>query len=137
VPLLAEAFLREAQTDLGRTGLTFTEAALAALAAYGWPGNVRELRNVVLRTTVTAPGGAIRPGDLPEEVRCGTSERMPPARSGATILDAPSFRPGHPDRDALVRALEACSWNVAQAAKGLQVSRMTMYRWLRKHGIER
>jgi transcriptional regulator of acetoin/glycerol metabolism len=41
------------------------------------------------------------------------------------------------DLQALLRALAATSWNVARTAQALEVSRMTLYRWLHKHGIER
>jgi transcriptional regulator of acetoin/glycerol metabolism len=41
------------------------------------------------------------------------------------------------ERDALLAALDAASWNVARAAEQLGVSRMTLYRRLQRHGISR
>jgi transcriptional regulator with PAS, ATPase and Fis domain len=134
VPLLATTFLRDAEGEIGRSGLSFGEAALATLAAYPWPGNVRELRNVVLRTAATAPGPIIEAGDLPEDVR-GDVQPL-------SLAPAPSPSWGQVpesalDREELLRALEASGWNVTRTAVSLQVSRMTLYRWLRKHGIAR
>jgi sigma-54 dependent transcriptional regulator, acetoin dehydrogenase operon transcriptional activator AcoR len=68
VPLLARAFLREAEAEVGRSGLSFSDEAIASLEAHPWPGNIRELRNIVLRCAATAatrragppPGGARR-----------------------------------------------------------------------------
>jgi transcriptional regulator of acetoin/glycerol metabolism len=42
-----------------------------------------------------------------------------------------------PERDELVEALDRCGWNIARCATSLGVSRMTLYRRLRKHGITR
>jgi len=131
VGLLAEAFLREAEVELGRQRLTVDDEAQRALASYDWPGNVRELRNAVLRAAVTAPGAAIELADLPAEIRADFARVARRAR-------VPVIVPGQdPDREALLQALEACAWNVARTAHSLQVSRMTLYRWLRKHRIER
>ncbi len=130
IPRLAHAFLREAEGEVGRAGLALSAGALRTLEAYEWPGNVRELRNVILRAAATASGEAIEAGDLPHEV---LRTAMPPA----TASPPSSARGDAPVREKLVRALEASSWNVAQTAQALQISRMTLYRWLRKHGIER
>ncbi len=145
VAFLARAFLRDAQAEVGRSGLTFSNEALAAMAAYDWPGNVRELRNVVLRSAATAPGTVIGVADLPEEVRppqpAAPRLALPTAAAAAPASPAPSGAApaagADPDREALLQALEASSWNVARAAQALQISRMTLYRWLRKYGIER
>jgi transcriptional regulator with PAS, ATPase and Fis domain len=133
VGLLATAFLREAETEIGRTGLALSDAAVEALEAYPWPGNVRELRNVILRTAATAATSLIEARDLPAEIRGG----------GLPIPVRPEPARHHPaaegalDREALLRALEASGWNVARTALALGVSRMTLYRWLRKHEIAR
>ena len=137
---LAEAFLREAEAELGRTGLAFSEEALRALACYDWPGNVRELRNAVLRVAATVSRAEIEVGDLPDEIRTAAGKAArPPAAHPSSRREAASalVAPGDPDRDALLRALETSAWNVARTAQALQVSRMTLYRWLRKHGIQR
>ncbi|HZZ86243.1 MAG TPA: sigma-54-dependent Fis family transcriptional regulator [Anaeromyxobacteraceae bacterium] len=130
VPALAAAFLEEAARQVGRSGLRLGAAALAALQRHAWPGNVRELRNLLLRAAATAGGDEIGPGDLPAELRGGTA--APPREAeGARSLA------GEPERAALVQALEGAGWNVALAAKTLRVSRMTLYRKLRRFGLAR
>lgn len=52
IPLLAEHFLDMILEEQGRSGLSFTDAALEALQALRWTGNVRELRNVVERLAI-------------------------------------------------------------------------------------
>ena len=41
------------------------------------------------------------------------------------------------ERDALRRTLETCRWNVSAAAARLHISRRTMYRKMRRHGLVR
>ncbi|HTP27273.1 MAG TPA: sigma 54-interacting transcriptional regulator, partial [Anaeromyxobacteraceae bacterium] len=130
VALLARAFLAEAEADVGRTDLTLTEDALAALRRHRWPGNVRELRNAILRAAATAPQARLAEADLSLEV--GPIEPLP-ARARGMVQRAVLGV----DRVVLVRTLEACGWNFARAATQLGISRMTLYRWVRKHGIER
>ncbi|HET9599182.1 MAG TPA: sigma 54-interacting transcriptional regulator [Anaeromyxobacteraceae bacterium] len=132
VKLLAGAFLRDAEAELGRSGLVLSPAALAALQGYDWPGNVRELRNVVLRCAATAAQPVIDASDLAEEVRSGSAATQPTAAATAHAAGA------EPRPDDLLRALaSSSSWNVAHAAAALRVSRTTLYRWLRKYHIER
>ncbi|MFS8038821.1 sigma-54-dependent Fis family transcriptional regulator [Xanthobacter sp. AM11] len=107
-----------------RAGLApprFTEAARAALLAYGWPGNVRELRNVVEMLVAmggagnNAPGGAIDADDLPAEIRAGAA---PPARA----TDLRSL-----EETAILDAVEACGGNLSRAARRLGIARSTLY----------
>jgi transcriptional regulator of acetoin/glycerol metabolism len=42
-----------------------------------------------------------------------------------------------PDRAALEHALDCAGWNVSRTAKALGVARVTLYRWLDKHGVSR
>jgi transcriptional regulator with PAS, ATPase and Fis domain len=149
IPRLAQAFLMEAEGQIGRSGLTVSEAALRVLKAYSWPGNVRELRNAILRAAATATGDVIEAQDLPEDVQgCARSPASAPppasapapARTPAPEISAAvplQARSEPPARETLVCALETWSWNVARTAQALRVSRMTLYRWLRKYGIER
>ena len=130
VSLLAQVFLGEA--DLERRGLTLTADALRALEAYHWPGNVRELRNVILRAAAVARQPQITAQDL---------------LLGASLDDAPASLERERgearesglelERGALLTALESCTWNFRRTAHQLGISRMTLYRWVRKYGISR
>jgi two-component system response regulator FlrC len=61
---IARSFVVEHGGRLGRTGLSLTDAAEAALVAHNWPGNVRELENVIQRALIMASGHTIAPDDL-------------------------------------------------------------------------
>ncbi len=127
VSLLAQAFIREA--DVERRGLTLSPAALDALRTYPWPGNVRELKNVILRAAAVASRPEIAAGDLV----LGSVEAPPPPEP---IRALPETSP-ELERVELMAALDACAWNYRRTAHRLGISRMTLYRWLRKYGISR
>ena len=130
VALLAQLFLDEA--DVERRGLSLSVDALDALRAHHWPGNVRELRNVILRAAavalrpqITAPDLLLGPssGDAPTDSRHRRGELR---ESGLEL-----------ERGALITALDSCTWNFRRTAHQLGISRMTLYRWVRKYGISR
>ncbi|MDA0329087.1 MAG: sigma-54 dependent transcriptional regulator [Gemmatimonadetes bacterium] len=83
IPLLVESFVREVSDHNDRVFPGISPAAMELLTAYSWPGNIRELRNLVESMVVLAPGRAIRPEDLPDDVRGGR---------GVSLLPVPSFR---------------------------------------------
>ena len=84
IPLLVEAFVREVSERNERTFPGISAEAMEMLASYTWPGNIRELRNLVESMVVLAPNRAIRPEDIPEDVRRGR---------GASLLPVPLVRP--------------------------------------------
>jgi transcriptional regulator of acetoin/glycerol metabolism len=132
--LLAEVFVKEAELEVQRSGLSLSPAALAALQAHAWPGNVREVKNVLLRAAAIAPCTCIRPEDLVLEA--GAPLAYAPT-GAASARPPPCNVPPESERDALVAVLDACAWNVARAAERLGVSRMTLYRRLHRYGISR
>ncbi len=133
VLLLAAAFLSDAAVEVGRPGLRLAPDASAALRRHTWPGNVRELKNVILRAAAVAPGDLVTAGDLLIEGQPGLRDEDRGSGQGGTLRGAKL----ESERLQVLDALAACGWNVAQAAKRLEVSRMTLYRLMRKHGIER
>jgi sigma-54 dependent transcriptional regulator, acetoin dehydrogenase operon transcriptional activator AcoR len=130
VALLARVFLDEA--DVEQRGLTFSEDAMEALRSYSWPGNVRELRNVVLRAVAVA----LRPQIGARDLFLGRAPGE--GQTGAELGRAESRETGlELERGALITALDSCTWNFRRTAHQLGISRMTLYRWIRKYGITR
>jgi DNA-binding NtrC family response regulator len=66
-PLLAQYFLQDASSRLGKRFAGFTAEALEWMGEHRWPGNVRELENVVERAAVLAPGPSVTLADLRTE----------------------------------------------------------------------
>lgn len=130
---LAEALLRQCAKQMGRPPKPLTAAALALLQSQAWPGNVRQLKSVLEVALLTAHGACIDVGDLPEEWQ--------PA--SVTEDDGRGDSPGGvPDPAAvlnhaglLLQALQRGQWRISTLAASLGVSRMTVYRYMAKHGI--
>jgi two-component system, NtrC family, response regulator AlgB len=70
---LARAFLQFFARQFGRTGLTFSDAAIRKLRAHSWRGNIRELRNTIERAAILAQTDEIGEEFLPEESMDGQS----------------------------------------------------------------
>jgi two-component system NtrC family response regulator len=123
--LLAQHFLgRLAENDRALRGLR--PDALAAIAHHTWPGNVRELENRMKRAALMAEGSRISAADL-DLSGVEPGEAPPP-----TLKD--SLREA--ERQAVERAWGEADGNVSRVAKALGVSRPTMYKLLREHGLK-
>jgi len=135
VELLAWHFLEQrAAEEGGRAIQRITPGALAALTDYDWPGNVRELQNVIEYATVMGEGPVLAESDLPPEVR--GEERGPRVTRpdpGLTALRAEL----PPEARRYLTALERSGGHMGRAAQSLGISRTTLWRKLKKHGLDR
>jgi transcriptional regulator of acetoin/glycerol metabolism len=119
--------------------ITLDKAARTALDAYPWPGNIRQLRNVLRTAVALCEAQTIRLADLSPVIA------QPAAKSPATPANpgiahpAPAGPPAnilnYAEKQALLRALELLQWNITETAAHLGMSRNTLYRKMRKHGI--
>jgi two-component system, NtrC family, response regulator AtoC len=73
--LLAREFLDAARATAKAMPMTFSAAAMEALARYPWPGNVRELKNEMEYVGATAEGDVVQPWHLSERL-VGPAEAM-------------------------------------------------------------
>ncbi|MHC8288993.1 sigma-54-dependent Fis family transcriptional regulator [Pseudomonas sp. XS1P51] len=105
--------------------------ARQALLDFAWPGNVRQLRNVLRTLAALCDGGRIGLEDLPAMIRQAWPVPV-------VAVEEPSEHPlDDAERLALLNALEQTRWHMTNTAEQLGVSRNTLYRKLRKHGIAR
>jgi DNA-binding NtrC family response regulator len=120
---LSEAILQEIGRSFGRPPATLTSKAREALLRYDWPGNVRELRNALERAAIRCDGAVIDTEHL--ALQPATKPR------GDVASDLGSL-----ERETIMRVLQDCEWNKAQAAKRLGVTRTQLYGRMHKYGIE-
>ena len=143
IVLLAHAFLRQAEGQLGLALHTLTDDAQAALRAHPWPGNVRELKATMRRVAVLADSKLIRAVDLgfaPNPVAARTTTAVEDPSGLRAWLDA-TIAPGAPIhplgtlRDELIKryvelAGERCDGDRDAAAKALEIGVRSLYRYL-------
>jgi len=137
VVLLAHAFLRQAESQLGLALHTLTEDAQAALKAHAWPGNVRELKATMRRVAVLADSRLIRAADLGFAPRAsaGSTSKTTPLGAWLDATAAGPLQPLASVRDELVRryvelAVERCDGDRDAAAKALEIGVRSLYRYL-------
>jgi transcriptional regulator of acetoin/glycerol metabolism len=105
--------------------------ARQALLDFAWPGNVRQLRNVLRTLAALCDGGRIGLEDLPATIR-----QARPVTASA-VEESSEYPLDDAERLALLTVLEQQRWHMTHTAEQLGVSRNTLYRKLRKHGIAR
>ncbi len=123
--------------ESGGSGAAAIErAALQRLLNHGWPGNIRELRNVIRTALALGENEVIRVGDMPDEFRRTTLPHNGSLRDdGAEPHQAPSITFASAERDALLRVIEQHRWVMSRVASHFGISRNTLYRKIKRHGI--
>jgi transcriptional regulator of acetoin/glycerol metabolism len=117
--------------EAGVETVLIDEPARQALLGFAWPGNVRQLRNVLRTLAALCDGGRIGLEDLPAMIR---QTRPMPIVAVEQLSEHPL---DDAERLALLNALEQTRWHMTHTAEQLGVSRNTLYRKLRIHGIAR
>lgn len=120
---LLDVLLRE---EAGQRPVRLESQAREALLAHAWPGNVRQLRTVLRTLLALSDDGRICLTDV--------QELLP--HSTQSLLDAQDpLRES--ERQTLLAQVMAEQWNMSRVALRLGISRNTLYRKLRQHGISR
>jgi transcriptional regulator with PAS, ATPase and Fis domain len=126
---LARRFLQDAAREFNRPVTDFEPAAMDRLRAHAWSGNVRELMSTIRRAVIVTDTACIAADDL-----YGLNEAEPlPAIQDQAVRPRPGSEAERAVlRDTLLRTQE----NITLTAQILNVSRVTLYRMLRRHAIE-
>jgi transcriptional regulator with PAS, ATPase and Fis domain len=103
--------------------------AIDLLCRYSWPGNVRELENIMERAVALVNGPMIRVADLPDYIHNVTIE---------TYRHTPSDIPTLEDQEKryIQWVLEKKGGNKTKAAKIMGIDRVSLWRKLKRYGIE-
>lgn len=105
--------------------------ALRAFEQFAWPGNVRQLDNVVQQAVLASSGSTLTADDLPAIIQVRPGGRM--TESGH--LSSLAQNRETTERAVIVRALEKVSNSRTRAAELLGVSRVTLYKKMKKYGL--
>jgi DNA-binding NtrC family response regulator len=135
IPLLVEHFSRPLPSSR-----RFSAAALSALAAHDWPGNVRELQFAIERAGLLAEGDTIGVEDLPPEIMGKgrwVSDTPFPRTAPTALKDGDGGEDDVGPGEARIReALDKAHWRRGDAARLLGISPRTLYRWMKRLGLE-
>ena len=131
VPVLARHALERHAARAGKSITGISNSAMRLLLQYDWPGNARELEAAIGRAVRVEQTEVLQAGSLPPPLSPTA------AVNGVDVRAAPAAAvpPREAERLALSHALQAAGHNVKQAAEALGMSRSTLYRKLKKHGV--
>jgi len=100
---------------------------------YSWPGNVRELENVIARAVTLSSGTHITAEEFSRIFALGRTHSQA-GREPAAASPAPERETQ--EREAIVKALQQGNGNQTKAARMLGMGRNTLWRKMKKYGID-
>ncbi len=128
LPILVSAFIDKVAAKSGKSIHGVAADAMDCLLKHTWPGNIRELQNAIEYAFVLCPEGLIRPEHLPGKVASPEDCRTKGKAAGYD----PSFVS---ERERLIQVLRQAGHNQSEAARILGVSRVTIWKRMKKYGI--
>ncbi|WP_417848993.1 sigma 54-interacting transcriptional regulator [Thalassoglobus sp.] len=107
---------------------------LDVLRDYHWPGNIRELKNHIRRAVLFCENGKLTVNDLSPKL---VQSQFEPSPIAMELKQKTSLaeQVAQNERELLVQALNANDNNRTKTAKALGISRVGLYKKLRKHGL--
>ena len=127
IPILIQYFLNLKAIKLDKMVPEISKPLYTELIQYEWPGNIRELENFIEKYVNLD-------GDLSFERDAGSVTSQPLAdavhSSNKVVRSLAEV-----EKDAIRKALNACSDNISQTAKVLGISRNALYEKIKRHGM--
>ncbi len=129
IPLLAQYFLGKYNSSMGKEVMEIDPEVLTTLRHYDFPGNVRELENIIERGVALANGDTLDLSHIPDDLRS---------------LDIQTFRKSdgkyasmeEVEKSYIEWILKETGFNKTEAAKALGIDRVSLWRKIKKLGLE-
>jgi PAS domain S-box-containing protein len=127
IPIIVQNFIGQNAAKGGKKIVGLTPEAMEALLIYSWPGNVRELRNAIEYAFVLCSDNWIGKEHLPPKITIsGRKSAVTRRRTSASWEE---------ERTNLINTLSKVGGNQSEAARVLGVSRVTIWKRIKKYGI--
>ncbi len=113
---------------------TLDPLSMESMMQYSWPGNVRELENVIARAITLSSTSHIPAAEFTRIFSLGrtpAAAKEAPAAEGAAAPEREQQ-----EREAIIRALKEGNGNQTKAARILGMGRNTLWRKMKKYGID-
>lgn len=107
--------------------------ALAVLESFSWPGNIRQLENMVQHAVLVSAGQELLLQHLPPMI---TQELDAQGKDlGRGVVQSLRHNRELLEQDLIQRALLSSGYNLVRTANALGISRVTLYKKLKKYGL--
>ncbi len=130
IPLLVTHFIRLQNGKFGTDFKGLTPEALDAARSYSWPGNIRQLRNVIEAAMTISSGSYIGLPELSQLIETGHLVPTDQQFDYSSSL-------GRFETEYLTRLLRKHNSNIEEAAIEADMNMATIYRKLKKYGIDK
>ena len=130
IPFLVEHFVQRFRAKTGKEIQGFTPAAMEVLMRHDFPGNARELENIIEHGFVLCHNRFIEVRHLPQHLQPREGE------STAATKSEPASALLRGEADTIRIALSQSDGRKGLAAKELGISRTTLWRKMKRHGID-
>ena len=129
IPLLVQFFLDKYNASMGKEIGEVSQEVLDTLHHYDFPGNVRELENIIERGVALANSNTLGLAQIPDDLRS---------------LDIQTFRKSagkyasmeEVEKSYIEWILKETGFNKTAAAKALDIDRVSLWRKIKKLGLE-
>ncbi len=135
IPRLVNTFIHRIRLKTEKPISGMSDESLARLYAYEWPGNVRELINTIEYAFVVCRGGIIEPFHLPPNICAADGKKSPAAPAEPGLQDSKRFNSREGAKQRLIDALDQAEGNKSEAARLLGISRVYLYKQLKKYDV--
>lgn len=129
IPLLIDTTLERFNKRYNKNIRCLSSDALQLLISYHYPGNVRELLNIIEQAVILCRTDEITANLIPQNIHASNSNRQE-QESHANLQNSKI------DRETLQNTLEQYSGNRALVSKALGIERTTLWRWMKKYGLD-
>lgn len=136
IPLLVERFIEKLNRLKDRAIGGIDNEALALLMSHVYPGNIRELENIVEHAFVLCLEGSIGVRHLPAYLHPGSGHPLAARSVSDPSVLSLDMAVGSAEERAILAALRRNGYNRLRAAEELGMHKSTLFRKLRRLGIE-
>jgi transcriptional regulator with PAS, ATPase and Fis domain len=131
IPTLVQGMALRYAFKFSKTIEAIDEACLDALKNYPWPGNIRELENIIQIAVLQCKGTILLKHDLPCHIQQGIPDRVL-----VTLPQTLEDQRDQAELESIQAALEDQNYQRSAAARQLGISRVTLYKKMKKYGIQ-
>ena len=136
IPLLCEHFIQKFNQELNKNIHGLSTTALQRMQVYAWPGNIRELESVIYEAMVMSEHDLVELHILPQRIKKISEWEIPETPvSDLGLSETMRLYTEKMEKQIIKNALAAAGQNQTKAAKGLGISRKTLFNKINLYNI--